>query len=149
MKLNSVVKSVGSNGYKAGKAIGKGTLGILTFIAECSASEDPESIDISDLTSKGKNSQKAFILLDDYKYDSLKRDLCKKIIRSEENDRYATYCPWEEEQENLCKNAIIYVADMLDHGKMMYEIADNLGLQPSTVTEICRFFNKLEVEDEE
>ena len=160
MQLGKTIKSVSGKTMKTagtvGKAAGAIGLGLLYVLAE-SSSYDPDdhcydrgSIDITELKSKGGYSRKAFFLLDQKDYSSygrMREKLFDKIIQSEKNYKYASYRSWDEEETELCTNALVYVADMLDHGKMMNEIADGLSLKPGTVMAICKFFNDIDDED--
>ena len=144
MNLGKAVKKVGAKGYSAGSTFGTGVLNFLVAVSEY----ESRPTDWTYLKEKGGYCRKAYCLLENDKYRWEKEDLFRDIIRSEKNDKYAYYHSYDNEENTLCETALVYTADMLDHGKMMSEIADGLNLKPKTIMVICRFFNELEDEDD-
>jgi len=143
MKLGALLKASCGRTYR-------NTSSFLSALGEIS---EPVPVDMTEIQSKGSFSKMAYCLLDDREYYSMKRKLFDKIIQCERHDEYAYYNSYNTEDKDLCESALIYTADMLDHGKVMYEIVDALGLHPMTVTAICKLFNDIKEsandEDEE
>lgn len=142
MQLGKVINHVALNGCRFANSV-------IDYLNTPVPPEEPA--DLSELLSTKSYTRRAFLLLEDedMQYRRLKQRLFDSILKSEKNDKFARWWSFEEDDTRFCKNAVIYTADMLDHGKMLSEIVDGLGLQPATVAVICKFFMDLEDESEE
>lgn len=128
MKIGKLIKHIGGKTYKFFE---------IKYVP-------PEPIDWSTIKNQDGYLKKAYCLLTNPKYSCTKYALFTNIIRYEKKDRWAQYDSFDENQESLCNTALVYTADMLDHGKSISEIPDALGLRPATVVEITKFFNMLD-----